>query len=94
MSFLLLAFFYGVIDVLGYRSWAFFFSVIGANAITIYFLAACVDFQHIAHYFFGGTIRVTGATGDLKEALELASMLIVKWVFLLFLYRKRLFLRL
>ena len=34
-SLLLLALFYAVIDVLGYRKWAFFFIVIGMNAITI-----------------------------------------------------------
>ena len=32
-SLLLLAMFYGVIDVLGFKRWAFPFQVIGANAI-------------------------------------------------------------
>jgi predicted acyltransferase len=93
-SFLLLAFFYGVIDVLQYRRWAFFFIVIGSNAITIYFLAAFVNFEDIGKFFFGGTIRHIGATDHAKEALEITAMLIVKWLLLLLLYRKRLFLRL
>ena len=44
-SLLLLALFYWVIDVQGYRKWAFFFVVIGINAITIYFLVDIIDFK-------------------------------------------------
>jgi predicted acyltransferase len=93
-SFLLLAFFYGVIDVLNYRRWAFFFVVIGSNAITIYFLAEFVNFKEIGQFFFGGAIRLSGAADHAKEALQITAMLIVKWIFLLLLYKKRLFLRL
>ena len=39
-SLLLLAIFYTVIDVIKFRAWAFFFVVIGVNAITIYIAAA------------------------------------------------------
>jgi predicted acyltransferase len=47
---LLLASFYWIIDVKGYNKWAFFFIVIGANPITIYFLQRVVDFEGIAEF--------------------------------------------
>ncbi len=39
ICFLLLAFFYGVIDVAGKRRWSFFLMVIGANSIAAYVMA-------------------------------------------------------
>ena len=52
-SLLLLALFYWVIDVKGYRRWAFFFVVIGMNAITIYVLQQVVDFGAISFALSG-----------------------------------------
>ena len=46
--YLLLALFYLVIDVLGFRRWSLFFMVIGANAITAYILPRLVDFNYVA----------------------------------------------
>ncbi len=89
-SLLLLALFYGVIDVLGWRRWAFFFTVIGANAITIYVVPRFIDFPKIARFFLGGVIDHSGAFAPVALAL---SILAVKWLFLLYLYRKRMFLR-
>ena len=42
-SLLLLSLFYWVIDVKGCKRWAFFFVVIGANAITIYLAPFLID---------------------------------------------------
>jgi predicted acyltransferase len=89
-SLLLLALFYGVIDVLGFRRWAFFFTVIGANAITIYVASHIIDFSGIAHFFLGGVARHSGSFAPVVLAL---GVLAVQWLFLLFLYRKRIFLR-
>ncbi len=66
-SLLLLALFYWVIDVKGYRRWAFPFVVIGMNAITIYFLQSFVNFEEISRFFLGGrrpTRRAGGAAAD------------------------------
>jgi predicted acyltransferase len=90
-SLLLLAFFHGVIDVLGFRRWAFFFTVIGANAITIYVVPRFIDFPKIANFFLGGVVRHAGSFAPVAAAL---AVLAVKWLFLLYLYRKRIFLRL
>jgi predicted acyltransferase len=89
-SLLLLALFYGVIDVLRFRWWAFFFVVIGANAITIYVLPRFVDFRYTARALLGGVIK---HSGSFEPVMFLISVLVVKWLLLLFLYRKRVFLR-
>jgi predicted acyltransferase len=89
-SLLLLAAFHGVIDVLGYRRWAFFFMVIGANAITIYVVPRFVDFDKIAQFFLGG---VATATGSFGPVVLTSGALAAEWLFLLYLYRNRLFLR-
>jgi predicted acyltransferase len=89
-SLLLLAFFYGVIDVLGWRWWAFFFIVIGSNAIVIYVAPKLVDFHYTADFLFGGLVERTGSFAPVAAAL---AALTVKWLILLYLYHKKLFLR-
>ncbi len=87
-SLLLLAAFYWVIDVRGYRKWAFFFVIIGANPITIYFLQGIVNFDDIAVFFVRGFARHTGQFELL--ILPLAAFA-AKWLLLLFLYRHKIF---
>jgi predicted acyltransferase len=91
-SLLLLALFYGVIDVVGLRAWSIFFVVIGVNAITIYVLQErIIDFQHMAHFFLSGTLKLTDAAA---HPLILAfGDVMLKWLFLFFLYRNRIYLR-
>ena len=89
-SLLLLAAFHGIIDILGWRRWAFFFTVIGANAILIYVVPRFIDFEQIAQFFLGGVIRHTGSFGPVVLAL---GVLAAEWLLLLYLYRRRLFLR-
>ena len=87
---LLLAAFHAAVDVLGWKRWAFFFVVIGANAITIYCLQRCVDFGGIAAFFCGG---LAGLAGAWKAVVTAIGVLAVKWLVLLFLWRQRVFLR-
>ena len=87
-SLLLLALFYWVIDVQGYRRWSFFFVVIGTNAITIYFLDSFVDFRRIAEFFFGGLAHRSSQFEPL--ILPLGTFL-VAWLLLWFLYRRKIF---
>ena len=87
-SLLLLAAFYWIIDVKGYRKWAFFFVVIGTNAITIYFLQGVVNFHEIADLFFRG---ISDFSGILQPLIIPLGVMAIKWLFLLFLYRNRLF---
>jgi predicted acyltransferase len=90
-SLLLLALFYGVIDGLKWRWWAFPLVVIGANAITIFVVPRFLDFRFAAKFFFGGLERLAGdAAGPLVLA---CGVLLLKWLFLYWLYRNRWFLR-
>jgi predicted acyltransferase len=89
-SLLLLALFYGIIDGLGLRAWAFFFIVIGSNAIVIYVAPHLLNFDYTAHALFGGLANLTGAFEPVALAI---AVLAVKWLLLLYLYRRRIFLR-
>jgi len=89
-SLLLLAVFYAVIDVLGYRKWAFFFIVLGMNAITIYFMHYWVDFEQISKFFLAGPARLSG---ELGVVVIKTGIVVAEWLWLWFLYRKRVFLR-
>ena len=55
-SFVMLALFYWIVDVLGWRRWTFFFRVIGMNAITIYLLMRVIQFRAISKFFFSGVV--------------------------------------
>jgi predicted acyltransferase len=90
-SLLLLSGFYTVIDVLNVRGWAFPFVVIGSNAITIYIAQRFINFEHMARFFFGGVMMHAGET--YAPIILTAGMLLCEWLFLLFLYRHRIFLR-
>jgi predicted acyltransferase len=89
-SLLLLALFYWIIDVRGYRRWAFFFTVIGMNPITIYVLRSQFDFGTVANIFVRGFIDHLGPYKPLFFDL---SVLAVGWLFLWFLYRQKIFLK-
>jgi len=91
MSLILLALFYYVIDVLGYKKWAFFFKVIGMNSILIYISGQFIDFSYSANGFFQWLIQLVG---DPYSIVVLSvCVLFIKWLFLYFLYKKNVFLR-
>lgn len=89
-SLILLAVFYAVMDVCGYRKWAFVFTIIGVNAITIYIAQRFIDFEFMANYFLSGTIRLAGSLGP---TVLLGGVLVAEILFLWLLYSKRIFLR-
>jgi predicted acyltransferase len=93
-SVMLLGLFYALIDVLKLRAWSFFFVVIGVNAITIYMAARIIPFDRISGFFFGGLARrmeqFSPSSGAVVGAI---GVLLVEWLFLLYLYRRRIFLR-
>jgi predicted acyltransferase len=87
-SMMLYGLFYWIIDVRGYRKWAFPFVVIGMNALTIYVLQSQVKFGDFANIVMRGVIKRSGSYATL---LTFASTLAVEWLFLYWLYRKKLF---
>lgn len=90
ISALLLGLFYWIIDVKGYRRWAFPFVVVGLNAITIYLAPLVIDFNKIVDFFVHGFVDYLGSFRIVFLAL---CVLAAKWLFLYFLYRKRIFLK-
>ncbi len=89
-SLVLLSLFYTLIDIGGYRVWATAFTIIGVNAITIYFAQRFIDFEHMSEFFLGGTAALLGSW---NTVLLLAGTLLAKILFLSFLYVQRVYLR-
>ena len=91
ISFAMLGALYWIVDVRGWTKWAFFFKVIGMNAITIYLLQWAWNFPMFGRKVFGG---VAGLLPEAWGSLLLVSgCLLLKWLVLLFLYRRKIFLR-
>lgn len=90
ISMMLLALFYLVIDVWNFRGWTFVFRVIGLNAITIYMAPRIIDFRHAADYLFAGLASLSETWQPL---ILIAAALALKWLFLFFLYKQNVFLR-
>ena len=90
---LLLGLFYGIVDGLGWRRWGFPFLLIGMNPLVIYVLISTglVNFSYIAKFFFGFSFA-QAAPSMAPVWQELATMA-VQFVFLYWLYRRRLFWR-
>ncbi|HID21123.1 MAG TPA: DUF5009 domain-containing protein [Planctomycetaceae bacterium] len=86
-SALLLSVFYLVIDVWQYRRWAFFFVVIGMNAITIYMLCEFVDFRGVFDVVFAR------ASDKVHPALLASGEVLTGWVLLYWMYCRKIFLK-
>ena len=89
-SLLLLALFYGIIDGLGWKRWAFPFIVIGSNAIFIYVAPGLIPFDATARALFGGVARHAGVW---EPFLLVTAVFALEWLVLWQMYRKKLFLR-
>lgn len=91
-SLLFLSVFYWIIDVKGYRQWAFPFIIIGTNSILIYMFAeGMVNFGFTANYIFGGMIRQLPLLW--QPVLVAVSVTTVQLTLLYVLYRNKLFLK-
>ena len=88
--FILLALFYLVIDVWKIQKWAFFFKVIGMNAITVYMMFQLINVDHTSSVLVGGLAKYMGAYGPVLISVVTASLV---WALLYGLYRKKIFLR-
>lgn len=90
-SLALMALFYYIIDVRGWRSWAMPFRVVGMNSITIYMAQRIINFGGISNFFFGG---VAGLCSEQWAAVvSSAGYVLVCWLFLYLLYKKNIFLK-
>ena len=90
LCYLLLALFYLIIDVLGFKKWAFVFIVIGTNAIAVYTATHLVNFSNIADVFVRGLeIR----TGKWYSLIYASAGFVLVWLILLWMYRKKTFIK-
>jgi len=90
LSFLVSALFYWIIDVLGYRKWAFGFIVIGMNSIAVYFATEVFDFRRVGNVFVGHLLPRLGRWDRLVEA---SAAFAVVWLILYWMYRKKEFVK-
>jgi len=90
-SILLLTLFYWVIDVRGYNRWAWVGAVIGTNSILIYLAQHFIDFDFTAHAMFQGVLKYFSE--PTQEVLGAICYVLVEWLFLYFLYKKKVFLK-
>jgi predicted acyltransferase len=92
--FLLMASFYAIIELRGRRRWAFPLVVVGTNSIAAYCIA------HLFEGFIAKSLRTnitSGAfefLGKVYEPLVLGALvLVIMWLLLFWLYRRKIFLR-
>ncbi len=91
ISIILMTIFYLIIDVWKYQKWAFFFVVIGMNPITIYLANRIIGFGRATDFLFGGIAELLPeAWSPLIIAI---GYVIVGWLFLYLLYKKKIFLK-
>jgi predicted acyltransferase len=91
---LILAGFYGTIEILGWKRWSFWLTVIGANSIAIYVMSWTLE------RFVSESLKIhLGSApflllGPLFEAvLRGAAVVLVFWGILYWMYRRKIFLR-
>ncbi len=90
-SFLLLGLFYLIIDIWGFRRWAFPLIVIGMNAITAYMIWNLVNFGPLSQRLLGGIANHLGKeTGSFLITL---GPVVLLWLILFHLYRIRVFIK-
>jgi len=91
ISFLFMALFYWLIDVRGYRKWAFPFKVIGLNSLFIYLASGLVDFSYTSRYLLNGFLQMSGE--DMQRFIVQLGVLLLEFGLLYFMYRKRIFIK-
>jgi predicted acyltransferase len=91
ISLLLMSLFYFIIDVKGYKKWAFFFRVIGMNSILIYMSGHFIKWNYTNDGFFKWLGQLAGE--PYGAVLMAITFVLIKWVFLYYLYEKKTFLR-
>ena len=94
VCFLFLAGFCWIIEVKGYRKWSFPLVVVGMNSIAAYVMA------HLFEGFIAGSFRIHLGRGvfqflgsGLEPLMRGAAVLLTYWLILLWMYRRRIFLR-
>jgi predicted acyltransferase len=89
MAFIMLSLFYWIIDIKGYRKWAFFFIVIGMNSLFVYYAYRFINFNISSKLLFSGLYGI--APEKWHPTFEAAGSLALVWLVMYFLYKKKIF---
>jgi predicted acyltransferase len=91
ISMIFLSVFYYIIDVKGYRYWAFFFNVIGMNSILIYISGHFINWDYTTNGLFHWVGQLLG---EPYNAVAFSALYVfVQWQFLYFMYKQKVFLK-
>jgi predicted acyltransferase len=88
-SALMFLLFYWIVDVLGFRRWAFVFVVIGMNALAAYLCNTVTRLPEIVRIFTRGPAAALGPFGPVFAAVAFFA---VEWSILYWMYKRKLFL--
>lgn len=94
ICFLFMAGFYAAVDVRGWRGWSFPLVVIGMNSIAAYCMAHLIDgfiINSFRIHLGPDAFKILGDT--FAPMLQGAAVLLVLWLLLFWMYRRKLFLR-
>jgi len=94
ICFVLLAGFYWVMDIRQNKRWAFPLTVVGRNSITAYCIAHLFPAfiaQNLATHFGARAFQIFGAAYE--PLLRGAMILLILWLILFWMYRRKIFLR-
>lgn len=82
--------FFWFVDMQGFRKWTLLFVVIGMNPIFIYIAVYILPIPQLVGIFTKGTAAHLGAAGPAYSAL---GILVVEWLVLYWMYKRKVFLR-
>jgi predicted acyltransferase len=87
---LMFLFFYWLVDIRGYRRWAFPLAVIGMNAIFIYMFTSLIHLDPIVDPFTREMARLWPSSELLFQQI---AVLAVEWLILFWMYKRKIFIR-
>lgn len=90
-SLALFALFYWIIDVKGWRGWILPLTVIGMNSITIFMAPRIINFKFATDFFLEGLCSLMSPLW--AKVVWQCGYLALVWLFLYFLYKKKIFLK-
>jgi predicted acyltransferase len=82
--------FFWFVDIRGYRKWTLLFVVIGVNPIFIYMATSILPIHDLVRIFTNPLAGRLGAGGAAFNAL---SILVVEWLILFWMYKRRIFIK-
>jgi predicted acyltransferase len=86
----MLLFFYWLIDIRGFRKWAFPLAVIGMNAIFIYMFTSLIHLDPIVNVF---TKEIAKILPNSELLFQQIAILVVEWVILFWMYKRKIFVK-